>query len=134
MQHIESEEEFIAHIRDIGFQWLLHHSEQEVPLVAAMEFFSTFRFKATTDPDTDSISFRLFNIEHTMSIREWSLRIGLFTNAEDDEGIWNDRMFGPPRNTPGFTPQTAWEAITHSRSGNFKTSVSKGIHITDHLL
>ena len=46
---------------------------------AAREFFSTFKFKATTDPDANSISFRLFTIEHTMSVREWSLRMGLFT-------------------------------------------------------
>ena len=107
LEHIESEEEFLSFIKDIGFEWLLNHSNQEVPLIATREFFSTFKLKATTDPDADSISFRLFNIEHEMSIREWSLRMGLFTNAEDDEGIWSDRMFGPPKHTPRFTPQTA---------------------------
>lgn len=35
----------------------------------------------------DSITFRIFNEEYEISIREWSLRMGLFTHAEDDEGI-----------------------------------------------
>ena len=134
LREIECEEEFLGHIKGIGFEWLLNHSEQEVPVEAAREFFSTFRFKATTDPDMNSISFRLFTIEHTMSVREWSLRMGLFTNAEDGEGIWDDRVYGPPRDTPEFSSQDAWEYVTHARSGIFKTSISKGIHITDHLL
>ena len=102
LRHIESEEEFLSYIQDISFEWLLDHSDHEIPLVEATKFFSTFRFKATTDPDADSISFRLFTIEHLMSIREWSLRMGLFTNEEEEEGIWNERMFGPPKNTPGL--------------------------------
>ena len=92
LREVECEEEFLGHIKGIGFEWLLNHSEQEVPVEAAREFFSTFRFKATTDPDMNSISFRLFTIEHTMSVREWSLRMGLFRNAEDGEGIWDDRV------------------------------------------
>ncbi|XP_042059564.1 uncharacterized protein LOC121804085 [Salvia splendens] len=36
----------------------------EVPIDLAREFFSTFRFKSTTDLDADSIKFRLFNEEH----------------------------------------------------------------------
>ena len=43
-------------------------------------------------------------------------------------------MFVPSRNTPGFELQSAWETITHRRSRNFKTSVSKGFHITNYLL
>ena len=77
----------MSYIRAIGFEWLLNHSDHEVPVVAAREFFSTFRFKATVDLDADSISFRLFNMEYLMSIREWPLRMGLFTNEEDEEGI-----------------------------------------------
>ena len=87
LEYIESEEEFMSYIKDIGFEWLLNHSDKEVPLIEAREFFSTFKLKATTNQDADAISFRLFNIEHEMSIREWSLRMGLFTTAEDDEGI-----------------------------------------------
>ena len=45
LKQIESEEEFLDHIRDIGFEWLLKHNEQEVPVDAAREFFSTFHFK-----------------------------------------------------------------------------------------
>ena len=40
---IESEEEFLGHIKDIGFEWLLNHSEHEVHVVVTREFFSTFR-------------------------------------------------------------------------------------------
>lgn len=83
---IGSDEEFLAYIREIGFEWLLNHSTAEVPVTLAKEFFSTFHLNPTTDLDTDSITFRLFNQEYEMGIREWSLRMGLFTHAEDKEG------------------------------------------------
>lgn len=70
LREIGSDEEFLAYNRDIGFEWLLDHSTTKVPVALAKEFFSTFRFKSTTDPDADSIFFRLFTVEHEMSIRE----------------------------------------------------------------
>ena len=100
----------------------------------AREFFSTFRLKNTTDLDADSITFRLFNEEYEMSIREWSLRMGLFTQAEVEEGAWNERMIGVPKNTPGFKVQTAWELITHPKAGTFKSSYSKASYIEDRIL
>ena len=42
LQEIESEEEFLSYIRDIGFEWLLNHSDHEVLVVTAREFFSAF--------------------------------------------------------------------------------------------
>ena len=53
LDYIESEEEFLSFIKGISFEWLLNHSDQEVPLVAAREFFLTFKLKATTDQDAD---------------------------------------------------------------------------------
>ncbi|XP_041995791.1 uncharacterized protein LOC121745914 [Salvia splendens] len=87
----------------------------EVPIDLAREFFSTFRFKSTIDLNADSIKFRLFYEEHVMSIREWTLRMGLLTRTEDDEGLWSERMIGPPKLTPGFKTQNAWEFVAHPR-------------------
>ena len=94
---IACDENFHACIYSIVFEWLLRHSQEKVPVNLAREFFSTFGLKNTSDLDADSITFQLFNEEHEMSIREGSLRMGLFTKAEDDEGIWNERMVGNRR-------------------------------------
>ncbi|XP_042049934.1 uncharacterized protein LOC121795463 [Salvia splendens] len=134
LKGISSNDEFRGYIGAIGFDWLLKHSTIEVPIDVAREFFSTFRFKSTTDLDADSINFRLFNEEHVMSIREWTLRMGLLMRTEDDEGLWNERMVGPPKLTPGFKAQSAWEFLTHPRVGQFKTSCSKAHHIEDRVL
>ncbi|XP_042029790.1 nucleolin-like [Salvia splendens] len=115
LQEIESEEEFLSYISAIGFEWLLSHSTAEVPMALAKEFFTSFKFKSTTNIETDSISFCLFNVDTTMSIREWSLRLGLLTMEEDIRGEWDDRHIGPPRKTPGFDTQQACELITHQR-------------------
>ena len=64
LKMIECDEEFHACIHTIGFEWLLKHSQAKVPVDLAREFFSTFRLKNTSDLDTDSITFRLFNEEH----------------------------------------------------------------------
>ena len=77
LKMIACDEEFRACIYAIGFEWLLKHIQTKVPVDLAREFFSTFRLKNTSDLDADSITFRLFNEEHEMSIREWSLRMGL---------------------------------------------------------
>lgn len=113
---------------------LLNHSTVEVPTALAREFFSTFRLKKTTDLDVDSISFRLFNEECQMSIREWSLRMGLFSRIKDDDGIWNERMDGAPKYTPGFKVQSALELVTYPNMGTFKTNYSKAFNIEDHIL
>ncbi|XP_042023070.1 uncharacterized protein LOC121770403 [Salvia splendens] len=64
LKEISSNDEFQSYIDAIGFDWLLKHSTSEVPIDLAREFFSTFRFKSTTDLDAESINFRLFNEEH----------------------------------------------------------------------
>ena len=96
------EKKFISYFKSIRFEWLLNHSEEEVPVALEKEFFTAFKFKQTTDLDADSISFRLFNEEMKMSIREWSLRMGLLTPEEEEEGTWNEREIGAPKNTTGF--------------------------------
>ena len=69
-----------------------------------------------------------------MSIREWSLRMGLLTPEEEEEGTWNEREIGAPKNTEGFDAVEAWRMIAHKKVAKFKTSSSKGIHITDPVL
>lgn len=69
-----------------------------------------------------------------MSIREWSLWMGLFSRNEDDDGIWNERMVGAPKHMPGFKAQKAWEFVTHPGIGTFETSYSKALHIENRLL
>ena len=70
LKMIECDEKFRACIYAIGFEWLLKHSQAKVPVDLARGFFSTFRLKNTSDLDVDFITFRLFNEEHEMSIRE----------------------------------------------------------------
>ena len=117
-------------------EWLLKHSTAEVPVDLTREFFSMFRLKSTSDLNADSITFtfRLFNEEYEMSIREWSLRMGLFSRADDEEGIWNERMVDAPKNTPGFKVQAVWELVTHPNVGALKSSYSKASHIEDRIL
>ena len=62
-----------------------------------------------------------------MSIREWSLRMGLFTNEEDEDGIWNERMIGALKNTPGFKSQSAWEMITHKKKWSLQHKSFQGL-------
>ena len=59
LKMIACDKEFRACIQSIGFEWLLQHSQERVPVDLAREFFSTFRLKNTTDLDADSITFRL---------------------------------------------------------------------------
>ena len=51
------EKKFISYFKSIGFEWLLNHNEEEVPGALAKEFFTSFKFKKTTDLDADIISF-----------------------------------------------------------------------------
>ncbi|XP_047949327.1 FK506-binding protein 5-like [Salvia hispanica] len=51
------EKKFISYFKSIGFEWLLNHCEEKVPVALAKEFFTSFKFKATTDLDADAISF-----------------------------------------------------------------------------
>ena len=73
LKMIACDEGFHACTYAIGFEWLLKHSQTKVSVDLAREFFTTFRLKNTSDLDAESITFRLFNEEHEMSIREWSL-------------------------------------------------------------
>ena len=125
---------FISYFKSIGFEWILNHSNAEVPVALAKEFFTSFKFKQSTDLDADTISSRIFNEEMEMSIREWSLRLGLLTPEEEEEGAWNEREIGAPKNTEGFDAEEAWRMIAHKKVEKFKTSSSKGIHITDPVL
>ncbi|XP_042027244.1 nucleolar and coiled-body phosphoprotein 1-like [Salvia splendens] len=57
LREMDSDEEFRQYIGAIGFDWLLKHSDAEVPIALAREFFSTFCLRTTTDLDADSITF-----------------------------------------------------------------------------
>ena len=60
--------------------------------------------------------------------------MGLLTPEEDEEGTWNEREIGAPKNTAGFDAEEAWRMIAHKKVAKFKTSTSKGVHITDPVL
>ncbi|XP_047978506.1 myb-like protein X [Salvia hispanica] len=134
LEELGVEKKFISYFKSIGFEWLLNHNNAEVPVALVKEFFTSFKFKQSTDLDADTISFRLFNEEMEMSIREWSLRLGLLTPEEEEEGAWNEREIGSPKNTAGFDAEEAWRMVAHKKVAKFKTSTSKGIHITDPVL
>ena len=121
------EKKFISYFKSIGFEWLLNHIEEEVPVALAKEFFTSFKFKQSIDLDADTISFRMFNEEMEMSITEWSLRMGLLTPEEEEEGTWNEREIGAPKNTASFDAEEAWRIISHKKVAKFKTSTSKGV-------
>lgn len=118
-------EKFTSYIKNIGFEWLLNHCEEEVSVPLAKEFFTSFHFKVTIDPDAESISFRLFNQDMTMSIREWLLRMRLFTLEEDDAGDWNVREIGQPRMTEGFVPEDARRMLTHKKGGSLRQATPR---------
>ena len=134
LRELGVEKKLISYFKSIRFEWLLNHCEEEVLMALAKEFFTSFKFISTTDLDADSITFWLFNEEMVMSIREWSLRMGLLTLVEDEEGTWNERDIGAPNNTEGFDAQEALRMISYKKVAKFKTSSSKGVHITDPVL
>lgn len=80
LRGLSVEEQFLAYIKGAsGFEWILEHSLVEVHVDLAREFFTSFHFTHTTDLDAPSICFRLFNQEILMTLREWSLCLGLLT-------------------------------------------------------
>lgn len=44
-------EPFLSSIRAMGFDWLLENRDPNIPIRLAKEFFTTFRFRVTTDLD-----------------------------------------------------------------------------------
>ncbi|KAL1536513.1 hypothetical protein AAHA92_29153 [Salvia divinorum] len=79
--------------------------DTDVPEVLAQEFFTSFRFKNTTDLQKKSISFRLFGTEMRMSLTEWSVRLGLYNEQQTAEGEWFGRDIRKPKANPNFDPQ-----------------------------
>ncbi|XP_042019114.1 titin homolog [Salvia splendens] len=53
-------EQFLAYLHALGFEWLLRNGNPDICVRLAKEFFTTFRFRVTTDLDEVSLSFRLF--------------------------------------------------------------------------
>lgn len=77
LEKINGEELFLEYMTGIGFEWLPELDMPHVLVELAKEFFTSFRFKGTTDLEEQSVSFRMFTREMMMSIREWCVRLGL---------------------------------------------------------
>ncbi|KAG6395528.1 hypothetical protein SASPL_146173 [Salvia splendens] len=87
-------------ITGIGFDWILVFSSPKMLIELAQEFFTSFHFTLATDVGEESIQFRLFTREMRMSIREWSVRLGLYT--ADQEAEWFARDIDTPKEIPEF--------------------------------
>ena len=66
------------------------------------EFFTTFRFQVTTDPDEVSIS---FSGELSMSLIEWTVRLGMCSLEEAIGPERRSRERGIPRRHVDFDPE-----------------------------
>ena len=73
---------FLASMGTLGFEWLLENRNPEISVRLAKEFFTTFRFQVTTDLDEVSISFIIFGRELSMSLIEWTVRLGMCSLEE----------------------------------------------------
>lgn len=100
LEELETLGEFMELITGIGFDWLLIPSSPKMQIELAQEFFTSFHFTYATDVEAESIRFRLFTREMRMSIKEWSVRLGLYT--ADQEADWFERDIGTPREIPEF--------------------------------
>ncbi|XP_041995718.1 uncharacterized protein LOC121745839 [Salvia splendens] len=105
LETIRDEEKFAEYITGIGFEWLLEVDETPVPEVLAKEFFTSFRFTGSTDLETRSVSFRVFGRGQKMSLNEFSIRMGLYTDAQVANGEWFGRDIGLPQRKPDFDQQ-----------------------------
>ena len=72
----------------LGFESLLENRDPEISVRLAMEFFTTFRFQVTTDLDEVSIFFRIFGGELSMSLIEWTVRLGMCSLEEAIRPEW----------------------------------------------
>lgn len=91
--------------------------DPEISVRLAKEFFTMFRFQVTTELDEVSICFRVFGRETSMSLIEWTVRLGICSLEEAIGPEWRGRERGIPRRHVGFNPQAAWEEMTHPAAG-----------------
>lgn len=69
-----------------------------------------------------------------MSLREWSLRLGLISTKMDERGDWSLREIGQPKEMKRFSEKEAWELIGVKGATPFKTSDSTTSEIVDPTL
>ncbi|KAL1559518.1 hypothetical protein AAHA92_09853 [Salvia divinorum] len=129
LHFLKAEEKFLEYISGIGFDWLLGTQVPDVPEILAQEFFTSFRFKNTTDLQKRSISFRFFGTEIRMNLTEWSVRLGLFSEEQAEAGAWTEREIGKPKAFRDFDPHAVWRSITHSKAPPFQSDQAGGFHI-----
>ncbi|KAL1555157.1 hypothetical protein AAHA92_15632 [Salvia divinorum] len=108
LRDLGAEEEFVTYISAIGFDWLLETEMPDVPVIVAQEFFSTFKFRPTKNVLANCISFRIFGTTLRMSLTEWSVRLGLYSEEQAEAGAWLERDRGQPRSIEDFDAQAVW--------------------------
>ncbi|XP_041997721.1 uncharacterized protein LOC121747688 isoform X1 [Salvia splendens] len=128
LDELGAREQFLSYLHALGFEWLLENGNPNISVRLAKEFFTTFRFRVTTDLDEVSISFRLFEWEISMNLIELTVRLGMCSLEEAIGSEWRNRERGIPRRHVGFEPQEAWEELTHPASGEFASTLSCSIH------
>ncbi|KAL1533036.1 hypothetical protein AAHA92_32978 [Salvia divinorum] len=107
LRELGAEEKFLEYMSGIGFEWLLEFNSADIPIALAQEFFTSFHFKATTDVTEKSISFRIFGRQVKVSLTEWSIRLGLYTEEQAREREWSARQLGQLKSDTDFDPQAA---------------------------
>ncbi|KAL1569892.1 hypothetical protein AAHA92_01310 [Salvia divinorum] len=128
LRGLGAEEEFVTYISAIGFDWLLETEMPDVPVIVAQEFFSTFKFRPTKNVLANCISFRIFGTTLRMSLTEWSVRLGLYSEEQAEAGAWLERDRGQPRSIEDFDAQAVWESITENVP-LYKATQSRAIHV-----
>ncbi|KAF5773883.1 hypothetical protein HanRHA438_Chr13g0604371 [Helianthus annuus] len=92
-----------------------------------MEFYSTFKFKAKADPfDEDGVEFRCTREVLSISIAQFGVNVGLFTQEESFE----EEFMGGLREIPINMRQTTWAQIG---DGPYDPSVTKSSQLWDPL-
>ncbi|XP_042013804.1 uncharacterized protein LOC121762102 [Salvia splendens] len=82
LDELRAREQFLSYLHALGFEWLLENGNPNISVRLAKEFFTTFRFRVTTDLDEVSISFQLFGGEISMNLIEWTVRLGMCSLEE----------------------------------------------------
>ena len=94
LDELSVRDSFLASMEALGFEWLLENRDPKISVRLANEFFTTFRFQLTTDLDEVSISFRIFGGELSMSLIEWTVRLGMCSLEEAIGPDWRSRERG----------------------------------------
>lgn len=122
LKELGTETEFLEYITGIGFDWLLDPCAATIPIELAQEFFMSFHFTYAVDVGAESIRFRLFTRELRMSIREWSVRLGLYT--VDQEVEWFERDIGHPKDIKEYDEHAAWAEMVPRGTKAYKPTES----------